>query len=462
MLERLSNLRHAGRMLAALPREARFPFRPRAEIEARRDARLRETIRLACRAVPYYRERMAALGLTPEEFRSIDDLARLPVTPIDDLRDAPREFLSARVNPDRCQLLRSGGTTGNEKWVWHDPASLLMNVAFSERQEFVIARFVGHRLRQRQLVINSTSSVSSTVRAAYRRRLALLRPLGPRRVRTGIMEPFMDQVAALNRLRPEVLITNGLFIGDFYERLQRAGLAPHRPRVIVAGAETLPADQRRRIEHDFGIPVIMTYQSTESLKIGFECEYRRGYHLHEDLCVVRLLDADGRPVPPGAVGRIHITNLVNRATVLLNFDQGDTGRFLDEPCPCGRTLRRLELVGSRQWPLLRALDGRTLHGADVIRPVKEHTAVTRVQILVERPDLWRVLYTDPRNETTAAWRRDTARRLERAVAGPGITVRLEQRDQLETTPAGKHSPVLIRCPQLPPYAPPVVPRPSSS
>lgn len=52
-----------------------------------------------------------------------------------------------------------------------------------------------------------------------------------------------------------------------------------------------------------------------------------------------------------------ISNLVNRGTVLLNYRLGDYARFGDGPCPCGRTLRRLEGLEGRVAEVLRLGNG---------------------------------------------------------------------------------------------------------
>jgi phenylacetate-CoA ligase len=85
----------------------------------------------------------------------------------------------------------------------------------------------------------------------------------------------------------------------------------------------------------------------EAGTIGFQCERREGFHLNVDLCAVRIVDAEGRTVPPGTSGDIVISSLDNRATVLLNYRIGDRGTLSPQPCPCGRSL-----------PLLASLEGR--------------------------------------------------------------------------------------------------------
>ena len=49
--------------------------------------RLQNTVRSAYDTVPLHRQRFDALGITPQDIRSLDDLDRLPFTVKTDLRD---------------------------------------------------------------------------------------------------------------------------------------------------------------------------------------------------------------------------------------------------------------------------------------------------------------------------------------------------------------------------------------
>ena len=124
----------------------------------------------------------------------------------------------------------------------------------------------------------------------------------------------------------------------------------------------------------------MSYQSNEMLKIAYECERHNGYHIHEDLCPVRIVDKNDNPLPPGRTGRIIVSNLVNRGTVLINYDQGDTGRINVEPCVCGRRFWRLELDETRDIPMLKTPDGHVIHPAEVLLFLDDNKEIDVVQI----------------------------------------------------------------------------------
>jgi phenylacetate-coenzyme A ligase PaaK-like adenylate-forming protein len=103
--------------------------------------------------------------------------------------------------------------------------------------------------------------------------------------------------------------------------------------------EDLDPQEIRSAEQLRQLPTIdkSNYNAVEAFKIGHFCELRRGYHLFEDLCDLWLAGPDGAPSPSGERGEVVISNLVNRATVLLNYRLGDFARLSPDSCDCGRT-----------------------------------------------------------------------------------------------------------------------------
>ncbi len=128
------------------------------------------------------------------------------------------------------------------------------------------------------------------------------------------------------------------------------------------------------------------YSAAEAFKIGFYCERRTGFHLHEDLCHVRVVGADGATAAAGEVGRIVISNLVNRATVLLNYPIGDLGSMAAEPCPCGRSFRVLSELEGRVEDILPLPDGRFVHPRAVWQVFQGDPDVLQYQLIQHEPD----------------------------------------------------------------------------
>ena len=83
-----------------------------AEIEAYQNEKLRSLVRHAYENVPFYRERWQSLGITPEDIRSREDLAKLPILTKEDVRQNLDRLLSRNASRDELVLKHTSGTTG--------------------------------------------------------------------------------------------------------------------------------------------------------------------------------------------------------------------------------------------------------------------------------------------------------------------------------------------------------------
>ena len=82
------------------------------EMAALQAERLRDCLARIAVHVPFYREKLGAMGVAPEDVRSLDDLASLPFTVKQGLRDTYPYGLFAVPMDDVVRLHASSGTTG--------------------------------------------------------------------------------------------------------------------------------------------------------------------------------------------------------------------------------------------------------------------------------------------------------------------------------------------------------------
>src|SRR5262245_65992096 len=85
---------------------------PRPEIERLQVERLRECVEHVSRSVPFYRERLAQAGVGASDIRTIGDLAKIPFTTKQDLRDHYPYGLMAVPLEQVVRVHASSGTTG--------------------------------------------------------------------------------------------------------------------------------------------------------------------------------------------------------------------------------------------------------------------------------------------------------------------------------------------------------------
>ncbi len=424
--------------------EERLPFTPLETVLARQARKVRRIVRHAYESVPHYRGAMDAAGLRPADIRTAEDLARLPLISGDELAADPERFVSRRYPRKRTVSLRSSGTGGRPKVVRYSRGSLFTALAHGQRQRVVLAHFVGRRHGYREMIAQRSQSVSFQLRRFYEAHSWVPRGVELQRAELPLEAGLADAVRRLNRFRPEVLFGYGSYIGALFRRAWEEDLQIHRPRVVWYGADHMVDADRELLEGELGVPVVSTYQADEALRIGFQCELRAGFHLSLDDVAVRVVDGGGRPVRPGETGEVVLSNLTNRATVLLNYRLGDRATPGRAVCPCGRTLPTLERIDGRADDLLRLPGGESLHPSAAIQRLQEIPGVVRVQLVQE--ELAKVVARVV-TASGAGWVPLQARVTDglQTLLGPSVDVAVERVRGIDPEPGGKVRAVISRC-----------------
>jgi len=420
-------------VLAHLPGQGRIAYAPRERIDALRDARVARMVRYAARTVPHYRDTFRQLGIDPRAIATARDLARLPLLDKDELRRDPERFVSASRAGRGAMPFISSGSSGKPTRIYHDRRSLLANIAFGERERRVIVDLLGRRLGYREASVGYPGGTIQRVRAYYQEATLLARPT---RLELSVLAPFAETVARLNDFRPDLITGFGNYLAALSRAAARGEVRLVPPKVFVYSAEGVSRETRLEIERNLGAPVVSHYSAVETFKLGFLCEAREGFHVHEDLCHVRIVDDDGQEVRAGTQGQVVISNLVNRGTVLLNYRLGDLASFAPDPCSCGRTLRMLAEVDGRTEDMLEVPDGRVLHPRAIWGVLKQRPEVVQYQ-LVQMQQHDYVLRLVTMGEQDYARVAPLVARGVEALLGSGTQVTTERHDKLVAEKSGK-------------------------
>jgi phenylacetate-CoA ligase len=317
------------------------------EMGSRRDARARSIVEFACRNVPWYGRVMREMGLDPGDVRTAADFSRLPTIEHDDLLSHPEEFLPRGARVADFVELKTSGSSGAPRTIYHDVEGMIAGWAVKLRERAVRERHIGRLRKYRSASLSMEGDSAQRVREHFRVSAPAVWKLIPDTKRFSTFEDPERVVAGLAEWRPEHLSGYGSAIGRLFRYVADSGVEMPLPNVESFSSDALSATERRLIERDFGIPVHGVYGATEAFSIGFECGEGEGYHVNEDASFVRIVDSQGRDAAPGEPGSILVSNLVNRGTVLLNYRLGDVAATIPDPCACGRPLPRLRLLEVR-------------------------------------------------------------------------------------------------------------------
>lgn len=433
-------LRWTALIARHLPGEARFPFRSPDAIRRAQARRVGEAVRHAYETVPYYREVMRRLGLRPGDFRDASDLARLPLLERDPVQRDPEYFVSEAHPLSAYRELHSTGSTGTPLTLYLDARATFLSAIHGERQRAIVAQAVGRRFGYREAsIVPPRSTVRET--QEFHRSAAWLPPRlrTARHVLSMFDEPERNRVE-INRLRPDVLVSYGLYIEMLFVHLERTGRRMHMPKAVVYGAEQISPPVVRLVRERFGVPIFGSYQAVEAQRIAFECD-ASGLHVNVDLSPIRIVSADGGPVAAGERGEVVVSNLLSRATVLLNYRLGDLAAALPGPCPCGRSLPLMSYVEGRSDDWVERSDGVAVHPRTVASLFRHEPDVWGFQVRQLAPTRVEVALVAPHTGDRGA----TARRIAgnvQAELGEGVAVDVRFVEGIDPGPAGKRKSVV--------------------
>ena len=318
----LSKVWRTGRVFLEAMAERRAPYRSAARLREIQNRRVREMIRHAFETVPYYRDHMREKGLKPEDFQTAEDLAQLPMVDRSFVKENNALFRSSRFPDELCTRLESGsGST-----TFWDIAAGVKRLSIAERDRVIWLKLAAPRGPMRQVFLLPDTSSSRKIRKFFDTQVMTPRFLVAR-FYVDPKLPFDAVAKQIEQLRPDVVFSYGSYLEEFSRYLRNHRQSGGMPKLWVYGADTLTEPWREIVQREMNCHVIAHYSSTECGRIGFECEQQQGYHLNIDVCHVRTVREDGSNCADGEVGQVVVSNLLNRATVLLNYLQGDLAEF---------------------------------------------------------------------------------------------------------------------------------------
>jgi phenylacetate-CoA ligase len=353
------------------------------ELRELQSEKLRRLIRHAYRNVPYYRSRLREAGLVPEDIRTVEDLAKLPLLAKDDIR-AHLHFDIMHEGVSHADLVRltTAGSTGEPLVCYADRAQREFRWAASLRAR----EWTGYRLGDAWVKLSSTppDDAASELRTRLDAKLA-----GCTLVPVLQLTPAkLDEIANLLAKRTPALVEGDAEVLELLAEhsLSRGGLRGSCQSVVSSG-QTLSARSRALFEAAFGCPVFDAYGSREFSRLAQESSAQSGHLIAAEGYVVEVL-IEGRPARPGEVGEVVITDLTGFAMPLIRYRIGDLAQAIDpnEASPCGRGLPRLGDISGRAQSLLRGDDGRLVPATFLTHAVGEFGfAVKRLQAIQHEP-----------------------------------------------------------------------------
>lgn len=305
------------------------------------DAGLRWTVQHAYEGARFFRDLLDGAGVHPDDVRGRDDLAQLPFTTKQQLRDSGPWGWTAVPMRDVVRVHSSSGTTGRRTICTYTADDIeSWTTQFARCYEYA---GVGADDRVQLAVGYGMWTAGISFQTGAERVGAMSIPTGP--------GDTALQMLAIRELGTTVLGATASFALLLAELVEREGLREEIDlRVGIFGSERWGEATRQRIERKLGIETFDIYGLTElwGPGTGIECDRHDGMHVWSDHYLVEIVDPDTlRPVPDGETGEIVLTTFAKQGTPLLRYRTRDVSRIIPEPCPCGSPHPRIARLTGR-------------------------------------------------------------------------------------------------------------------
>lgn len=317
----------------------------RDEISALQTKRLKWSLNHAYSNVPLFKDRFDTAGVHPDDFKNLEDLAKMPFCKKQDLRDNYPFGMFAVPRSEVVRLHASSGTTGRATVVgytqndidnWADLVARSIRASGGTRDHMVHVTY-GYGL--------FTGGLGAHY-GAERLGCAVVPMSGGQTER---------QVQIIQDFQPDIIMVTPSYMMALAEGFEKQGIDPRSTslKAGIFGAEPWSEAMREQLETRFDIDALDIYGLSEVMGPGVanEClETKDGLTLWEDHFYPEIIDPDtGVVLPDGEKGELVFTSLTKEAFPVIRYRTGDLTRLLPGTA---RSMRRIEKITGRADDML--------------------------------------------------------------------------------------------------------------
>ena len=320
---------------------------PQPQLKELQRQKLQKTVEAALKT-PFYKKRLNDAGIRDaRDIQTDADFRKIPYTTKHDLREAFPFGMLAADKADVVRMHASSGTTGIPTVVYLTQSDLDKAAELNAR---------------------SCACTGSTKNDVFQNMMTyglftggLMLHYGAERLGMMVIPSGSGntkrQLQLMKDFRTTVVHATPSYLLHMHDVMREEGFRPEDFALKKAyiGAEPHSEDIRKKIEMLYGIDAYNSYGLSEMNGPGlaFECVCKNGMHLWEDSYIGEIIDPQTlEPLPDGERGELVLTILERNGMPILRYRTRDLTRFIPEPCPCGRTHRRLERMTGRSDDML--------------------------------------------------------------------------------------------------------------
>ena len=317
-----------------------------AALQEMQQKKLRAMIKHAYENVPFYHMKFNEAGIRPDDVKSIEDLAKVPVTTKTEIQASSLKDIAARnFDVNKCLKRTTSGSTGI-------PLTVVVDTQFLGTEKALVARtYFENGVMLQDRIVRITEPNQIPHKQQWYEKLGIL----PTKY-VSIFDNVEKQTPIVETYRPDVLRGYTSFLEVLADSCRESGRNIN-PRLIFTGAEFLDKKARQVISSAFQTNPLDLYSACEFGLMGWECREHSGYHVNVESLLLEIV-RNGEVASLGEQGEIVCTGLVNKAMPLVRYKIGDIGAASGDQCSCGVNLPLLKIIGGRVGDFLITTSGK--------------------------------------------------------------------------------------------------------
>jgi len=350
---------------------------PQDQLKALQNEKFLKQMQHVWNDCPDYRKKMEASGVSIDDIKSIDDIAKLPFVSKDDLREAYPYAMLAKPLSECVRIQSTSGTTGkrviayytmHDIDLWEECCARAIAAAGGTKEDVVHVSY-GYGLFTGGPGLNGGSHKLG----------CLTLPMS-----SGNTD---RQLQFMTDLGSTIICCTPSYAAYLAESIKERGIRDQiKLKAGIFGAEAWSEEMRKDIESSLGIKAYDIYGLTEisGPGVSFECSEQTGMHINEDHFYAEIIDPDtGEVLPEGEQGELVFTTLDKEAFPVIRYRTKDICVLTRKKCSCGRTFIKMVKPRGRSDDML-IIKGVNVFPSQIEAVLLEQGYQANYQLIVDR------------------------------------------------------------------------------
>lgn len=316
------------------------------EIKVFQDEKLKLIINHAYQNVPYYNELFKKLKLTPQDFKTQQDLHKIPIMTKNEMKVNQNKMWA--INPPRHFKNSSSGSTG-------EPFEYLIDInanIFSKATGIRAMGWHGFKLGLKYIKIGVDP------REGFNKKLQdfFLRSTNifSLSLNDNDCEIILNKIVKLN---PKVIRSYPSTLSVLASYALQNNYKFKDILYIYCHGEILFPQLKKNIYEAFGAPVVDFYSGEGGAEIA-ECKCGNHYHIAEEFAITEIVKND--EIITEGTGEVVSTNLWNYSMPFIRYNVKDIITTKRTTCDTGIQLRTANHIQGRDVDVITTISGRKL------------------------------------------------------------------------------------------------------